>query len=155
MGGFAARVRPFTFDRSWTFPVAPDALWDVLTRTDDYTTWWRWLREFDAGELTEGTAARCVVRGPFPYSLNFTVNVVEIETSRSVRTEVSGDLAGPARLEIEPDGDGSTARLAWEVELCSPMLRELARWARPLMEWGHGWVVDNGVRQFRRVHAYR
>jgi hypothetical protein len=148
-------MRPFTFDRSWDFAVAPEELWAVLQRTDEYTTWWRWLREFEAGELAEGTAARCVVRGPFPYSLNFTVNVVEIVPSQLVRTEVTGDLAGPARLEVQPDAAGCTARLVWEVEACSPILRELARWARPLMEWGHGWVVDNGVRQFRRVHGYR
>ena len=148
-------MRPFTFDRSWTFPVPPEELWEVLQRTDDYPRWWRWLREFDAGELTEGTPARCVVRGPFNYSLNFTVNVIEVVPSQLVRTEVTGDLAGPARLEIEPAAEGCTARLAWEVELCPVPLRELARWARPLMEWGHGWVVDNGVRQFRRVHGYR
>ena len=142
-------VKPFGFDRSWTFPVPPADLWDILLRTDDYPRWWRWLREFESDGLTEGAAARCVVRGPFPYSLNFTVNVLEIGPGRLVRTEVTGDLAGPARLEIAADGDGSAARLLWELELCSPVLRELARWARPLMEWGHGWVVDNGVRQFR------
>jgi len=147
-------MKPFAFDRSWRFPVAPESLWRVLERTDDYRSWWRWLREFDSDGLVVGSASRCAVRGPFPYSLNFTVHVREVVPAALVRTEVTGDLAGPARLEIAADGDGSTARLAWELELCSPLLRELARWARPLMEWGHGWVVDNGVRQFRRVHSY-
>jgi hypothetical protein len=142
-------MRPFTFDRTWEFTAAPDALWDVLGRTDDYPRWWRWLREFDSDGLDVGSASRCVVRGPFPYSLAFTVHVRVVEPAVLVDTEVTGDLAGPARLEIAPNGDGSTARLVWEVELCPPLLREMARWARPLMEWGHGWVVDNGVRQFR------
>ncbi len=141
---------PFALDRSWHFDVAPTDFWDVLERTADYPRWWRWLREFDSDGLEEGTSARCVVRGPFPYSLNFTVNVVEIERGRLVRTDVTGDLVGPAHLEVAPDGDGCTARLVWQLELCSPVLRELARWGRPLMEWGHGWVVDTGVRQFRR-----
>ena len=149
-------VKPFAFDRTWTFDVPPNELWAVLVRTDEYPHWWRWLREFDAsGGLDVGTSARCVVRGPFPYSLTFVVDVIEVVDNELVRTQVTGDLAGPARLEIERTAAGSRARLAWEVELCSPLLRELARWARPLMEWGHGWVVDNGVRQFRRVHAYR
>lgn len=152
MGGAAPIVKPFAFDRTWTFPDTPDELWAILQRTDEYRAWWRWLREFDTDGLVEGGSARCVVRGPFPYSLNFTVHVRKVEECHLVETEVTGDLAGPARLEIEPDGNGSRARLVWSVELCSPLLRELARWARPLMEWGHGWVVDNGVRQFRRIH---
>ena len=53
-----ARVRPvsapFRFDRIWTFPVPPAELWAVLERTDDYVSWWSWLREFDADGLHAG-----------------------------------------------------------------------------------------------------
>jgi hypothetical protein len=52
---------------------------------------------------------------------------------------------------VAPAGDsGSVARLAWEMELHRPMLRSAARFGRPVMEWGHDWVVANGVEQFRR-----
>jgi hypothetical protein len=39
-------------------------------------------------------------------------------------------------------------RLAWEMELCRPVLRAAARFGRPVMEWGHDWVVTTGVEQF-------
>jgi hypothetical protein len=42
------------------------------------------------------------------------------------------------------------ARLAWEMELGRPVLRAAARFGRPVMEWGHDWVVANGVEQFLR-----
>lgn len=83
-----------------------------------------------------------------PYSLRFTVTVGRLVPGSLVETEVSGDLEGPARLEVEADGRGSTARLVWTMELCHPALRAAALVARPLLEWGHEWVVDNGMRQF-------
>jgi hypothetical protein len=43
------------------------------------------------------------------------------------------------------------------MELRRPMLRAAARFGRPVMEWGHDWVVGNGVEQFLqralRVHV--
>jgi uncharacterized protein YndB with AHSA1/START domain len=142
-------MKPFTYDRTWTFALAPDELWSVLTRTDEYPLWWRWLRGFDTAGLIEGEYADCVVRGPLPYSLTFRIHILEVVPSELVRTEVSGDLDGPARLELTPKGADCNARLSWSVDLRSPLLRPMARWARPLMEWGHNWVVDNGVARFR------
>ena len=130
----------------------PSTLWGALSRTDQFPQWWTWLREFDGGPLVEGAAARCVVRAPMPYSLRFTVHVDHVEPERLVDTRVSGDLAGAARLEIEPVGGGleSEARLVWSVEVRDPILRSASLVARPLMEWGHDWVVSAGVMQFRR-----
>ena len=38
---------PFHFDRTWDFPVTPAVFWSTIARTDDYTSWWSWLRDFD------------------------------------------------------------------------------------------------------------
>ena len=96
--------------------------------------------------------ARCVVRAPLPYTLRFDVHVDEVVPGELVAAHVEGDIAGPARLEIEPDAhaDGSHARLVWSVDLRAPLLRRFAVVGRPVMEWGHEWVVTNGVRQFRQ-----
>jgi uncharacterized protein YndB with AHSA1/START domain len=142
---------PFEFDRSWTFEVAPEALWAALTDVEQYPVWWPWLRRFEAGgdALTEGTVARCTVKAPLPYALDFTVAIVDVEPLRRVEALVDGDLRGPARLLVGPDREGARATLQWEVELRDRVLRTASRLARPLMEWGHDWVVDSGVRQFR------
>lgn len=146
-------IAPFTFDRAYVFTLEPDALWKVLDRTDQYPMWWRWLREFDTdgvSGLHEGMQARCVVRGPLPYSLRFAVRIESLTPGRLVETHVSGDLAGPARLELEPVDGGTSARLVWALEIVDPALRATTRTARPLMEWGHNFVVNRGVRAFRQ-----
>ena len=118
---------------------------------EDFPSWWSWLRRFDCPDgLVPGSVAHCEVRAPLPYSLRFDVRVDEVEPASSLSATVSGDIAGPARLTLAPAPGGAAADLWWEVEVQAPVLRTGARWARPLMAWGHEWVVATGVRQFRR-----
>jgi len=141
---------PFRFDRTWTFAVPPEELWAVLTKTDQYVGWWSWLREFDADGIRPGNTARCTIQAPLPYALRCTIHVDDVIAARAIHTMVSGDLRGPARLEIDRAGDGSTARLVWSLDLGNPVLARLARVGRPLMSWAHDVIVATGVEQFRR-----
>jgi hypothetical protein len=145
-------LAPFRFDRTWDFAEPPEALWAVLTRTEDFRRWWPWLRELSGDGLVPGGRSACVVRAPIPYTLRFTVAVRELVPGRVVHAVVDGDLAGPARLEVGSGqaGAGSVARLWWEMELRRPMLRAAALVGRPVMERGHDWVVSSGMEQFLR-----
>ena len=139
----------FHFDRTWTFAVPPDELWDVVTRTDHYQRWWTWLRRLDAPEVRAGAVAACVIQAPLPYALRLHIAIERAEAPSTIETYVRGDLDGPARLEIEPTAGGSSARLAWELEVRGRALRQVARVARPVMVWAHDRVVATGVDQFR------
>jgi hypothetical protein len=140
----------FHFDRTWAFDVPPDDLWEVVNRTHDFRSWWTWLRDFEAPGVHAGAQARCVIQAPLPYALRLDIDVERAERPSMIETYVRGDLDGPARLEIEPSGNGSIARLVWELEVRDPVLRRVARIARPVMEWAHDRVVATGVEQFRR-----
>lgn len=145
-------IAPFTSDRMFEFDAAPDVVWKTLEQTDRFPVWWRWLRTFETdgvSGLHEGARAECAVRGPLPYAVRFTVALRTVEPERLVDAEVTGDIEGPARLELTPTATGSSARLVWSVRLVDPALRASARVARPLMQWGHDWVVSRGVRAFR------
>jgi uncharacterized protein YndB with AHSA1/START domain len=141
-------TRPFRFDRTWTLPVTPARLWSILGRTDEYVTWWSWLREFEATGLESGTTARCTIQSPLPYSLRCAIQLDEVVAGERISTTVDGDLRGPAVLVIREHPDGATARLAWSVTLGDPMLAALATVARPAMAWAHDQVVAIGFRQF-------
>ncbi|MGZ4690231.1 MAG: hypothetical protein ACXWAY_11435 [Acidimicrobiia bacterium] len=141
---------PFCFDRTWWFPVAPEQLWSVLHRTDQYPSWWSWLREFEAEGFAPGTIACCVIQSPLPYALRCSIRVDEMQAPETIVTTVTGDLRGPARLEVGRVTDGCTARLVWSLTPGNPMLRGLARVGRPAMVWAHDRVVATGVDQFRR-----
>lgn len=141
---------PFQFEGRWHFSVTPDELWRTFSHTERFPQWWPWLRIVESSGLVQGTVSRCVVRAPVPYALNFTVALLEVVPPSRVVTAVSGDLEGPARLDVLAQGSGSEVRMSWQLEVRAPLLRAAALLARPLMNWGHNWVVETGVRQFRR-----
>jgi hypothetical protein len=141
-------VTPFHFDRTWGFDVSVGALWDAVSDTTRFPEWFPWLEADHLGPLVPGTVARFRVDPPLPYRLNLTVSVLDVQDGRSVDTEVSGDLAGPARLEVGADGDGSSARLVWSLVVQRPALGILERVARPVMVWGHDAVVARGLQRF-------
>jgi hypothetical protein len=145
---------PFRFDRAWDFAVTPEELWATLEQTDRYTVWWPWLRELDVegGGLQTGATARLVIQAPLPYQLRCAIHVDEAVPARLLVGRVSGDLAGPARLELDPNGDGAAARLQWTLEVQSPRLRPLATVARPALSWAHDRIVERGLDQFE-AHA--
>jgi carbon monoxide dehydrogenase subunit G len=144
----------FRYDRTFSFAVGRDFLWDALTDTARFPEWWPWLRSFEldgqaATDLVPGTVATCAVKAPLPYTLEFRVRVEGVDPGRSIDTHVTGDLRGPARLEVAGVGEASTARLTWAVELEAPLLSVASLIARPVLVWAHDRVVSSGVEQFR------
>jgi hypothetical protein len=144
----------FRYDRTFEFAVGRDFLWDALTDTAGFPEWWPWLRSFELDGrattgLSPGAVATCAVKAPLPYRLEFRVHVDRVDTGGSIDTRVTGDLQGPARLEVASVGEASTARLTWEVELAVPLLSVASLVARPVLVWAHDRVVSSGVEQFR------
>ena len=136
-------------DRRHSFSVSPEELWDVMVRVDSYREWWPWLRSFDAPALATGEVWTAVVQPPLPYRLRFDIRLVEVEAPRVASAEVSGDIEGCARLEIEPTSAGSELHLVSELAPTNAMLRAVAQLAQPVVRFGHEWVLDTGLRQFR------
>ena len=147
------RSAAFAFDRSWTFPVSRADLWSRLSDTSSFSSWWPWLRSFESVPIEEGARTRCVIGPPLPYVLTVDLAVARVVESESIDVDVAGDLRGPACLELGDGDDGSTARLHWTLEVQRPMLRRAAVLGRPILQWGHDWVVRNGVEQFRATIA--
>jgi hypothetical protein len=141
----------FDYDRRFEFAVSPEAFWQTVSRTDSYPDWWTWLRDFESDGLHTGSRTECVIRAPLPYALRVTIDVERAIRPARVESRVSGDLDGPARLEISPTASGCAARLVWSLELREPWLARLARFTRPVLTWAHDRIITSGVREFERV----
>jgi hypothetical protein len=142
---------PFRFDQRWAFSIPPGEFWATIGQTDRFPEWWSWLREFDADGLHEGASARAVIQAPLPYTLRLVVHVERVVPGEAIDARITGELEGPARLEVAPASAGCTARLSWSLELRDRWLSRLSRVARPAMTWAHDRVVEVGVRQFERA----
>ena len=136
-------------DRRVTFDEPPEQVWEAVTHPERYTTWWPWLRRLDATGLAEGEVWVCDVQPPLPYSLRFTITIGEVVAGRSVQASVGGDITGTACVDLTPLGDATEVHVVSDLAPSAGVLRAFARVARPLVTWGHDWVLDQGVRQFR------
>ncbi len=139
----------------FAFAVPPETLWTSIEHGERFEAWWAWLREFrlEGPGLEAGAVLHGVVSPPVPYAMR-----IRVELDRCVRPEridatVHGDLEGPACLVLEPDGAGTVAEVAWTVEMTQRAMRLAARFAHPLMRWGHDLVVEATVNGYRRQLA--
>ena len=144
----------FHLDRRFVFDREPEAVWDALSRPQDYPRWWSWLRSVDADGLTEGTTARCLIRAPVPFTLRLELHVDRVEPGRRIEVTAGGDLVGPGALELAPHPGGTELRLVWDLEPHQRLMRAAGLLSRPLLQWGQDWVVRTGARQFRQ-RAFR
>ena len=139
----------FRSDREWTFDVPPTVLWDRVTSTQDYPGWWPWLERFrpESG-FCAGARWHCTVSPPLPYVLRFTVHLDDVDAPNEVTARIDGDIRGDAVLTVEAAPGGSSARVRSSLAPANPLLRGVGTAMRPLVEWGHDWVLDTGRRQF-------
>ena len=144
---------PFiTYRRCYRFDLAPDRLWDRIEEFDQFEHWWPWLTEFrsEGLGLSAGSVLHGVVTPPLPYRMRLRVELVDCERPHSIDATVGGDLIGDARLRLHHDGGGTSAEVAWTVEMLQPAMRLASRIGRPLLQWGHDRVVEMAVVGFRR-----
>jgi hypothetical protein len=65
---------------------------------------------------------------------------------------VSGDIEGQATITIRATGDGCELRLTSDLDARRGTLLGLTDLVPGLGRYSHDWVLDRGLRQFRR-HA--
>src|SRR5581483_22373 len=145
-------------DRQYAFDVDRDAFWSAIESTDAYRRWWPWLRQLDARGLVAGDTWTCVVQPPLPYALRFTVTIDEVVPGVRAVATIAGEIEGDAWLEVTHRAacyrrrGGCDGRLVSSLTPACGVLSTIAAVARPVAQFGHDWVLDVGMRQFRR-HA--
>jgi carbon monoxide dehydrogenase subunit G len=140
------------YEGRFSFPAPPQEVWSAVEHFERFESWWGWLGELrvEGPGLAAGSVLHGVVAPPLPYRMRLRVVLLECVPPRSVDASVNGDLVGHARLVLEPEGTGTRASVAWEIEMMQRPMRMAARVAAPLLRWGHDRVVDATVAGFRR-----
>lgn len=136
-------------DRNYRFEAPPETVWNAIGRVDDYRTWWPWLHQFDAAGLIAGDEWRCTLRPPLPYVLSFSLRLGEVVPHERITATVEGDIVGRAELTITPDGGGTAVGLVSTLAPHNGVLRAFMAVAPWLARFGHDWVLDTGLQQFR------
>jgi hypothetical protein len=136
-------------DQRHSFDASPEELWAAMVSVDRFRSWWPWLRRFDAAGVAPGDVWTATVQPPLPYRLTFDLLLTEVQRPRLVAVDVTGDIEGAARLEVTRRGSGSELHFTSELTPTSSVLRAVAQVAPPVARFGHQWVLETGLRQFR------
>ena len=140
---------------TFRFSVGPEAVWDAMESTGEFERWWGWLGEFrlEGRGLQAGSVLVGVVSPPLPYRMRIRAELEQCARPSFIDAAVHGDLEGRARVELVPDGEGTAVTVAWTIEMMLRPMRIAAKFAYPLLRWGHDRVVDATVAGFRRQLA--
>lgn len=135
-------------DRHYLLQAPATSVWAAMGQVGDYQRWWPWLASFDGTAVEAGQRWSCVVQPPLPYRVRFTVALAEVEAAVCAVATVEGDIVGDARIDLVDRGPTCELRLQSSLAPAKPALAALAAVARPLVTFGHNWVLDTGARQF-------
>ena len=142
-------------DRWHTFPAPRHAVWDAMASVDRFTTWWPWLREFDAVALAVGERWTCTIRAPIRYPVRFTLDLVDIVPAQHVAAVFSGDVEGTAALTLTDPEPGCELHLRCDLHAVRGPAAFVSRWLPGVTRLCHDRVLDVGLRRFRSEVAGR
>ena len=141
-----------SFRDTFYFEATPEELWRALQRTDRFESWWQWMKdvELSGSALAPGSVISFRIDPPGPYELSIYVGVTSSTPARSLEGDVGGDLHGRARLDLSPEGTGTSAKVAWDLELANRAIRAVIWIARPVLLRAQHWAVEVALNGFRR-----
>ncbi|WP_405655159.1 SRPBCC family protein [Streptomyces sp. RK9] len=134
----------YRFRSVWNLPAAPETVYAVLERAEDYPRWWPQVRSVTALDGRTGTAR---LRSLLPYDLVVTAEESRRDPGRGVlEITMTGDLDGWARWTLTAVDGGTRARYDQEVDVRKALMRRLAVPGRPLFLVNHALMMRSGRR---------
>jgi hypothetical protein len=138
----------------WHFDAPIEKVWDALTASEEWPTWWGYVKE--AVEIKRGdpqgldSVRRFTWTSRLPYRLCFEVRVKALEKPNWMEGVASGDLNGIGSWRLD-NLDGSTrVTYIWTVSTAKAWMNLLAPFLVPVFTWNHDQVMLEGGRGLAR-----
>ena len=144
----------YHFVTRWLVPATAREVSDVLASPVDLPRWWPSVY-LEAEELASGgpdgvgRRVRLHTRGWLPYTLDWTLTVVESRDPHGFVFEAEGDFEGVGEWSFESEGAWLGVSFDWQIEARKPLLRLLAPFFRAALEANHRWAMRRGEESLR------
>lgn len=129
----------FTFVSRWQLESSPAAVWQLLTDTGAWPTWWHQVRRVErAASSPIGDVATLDWRSALPYGTRLRLTVVGADRLQRLEAYAQGELQGSGSWLLAPSDSGWVeVSYRWEVRLERRWMRAMSIVLRPLFEWNH------------------
>ncbi len=147
------RANVYHFEDHWQVPFPIEEVWDVLSRPEQYPSWWRgvYLRAepLDRGKTgATGAPIAVIAKGFLPYRLRFKLETLRLEKPTLIEFRATGDfVTDVSRWVLEPAGSGTVVTLELNPRVEKPVIKLLSPPLKPLFRWNHNWTMKVGQRQ--------
>ncbi len=150
----------YHFVTRWRSPGTVEEVAAVSHNVAEVVRWWpavyRQVDELAPGDAERvGMVVRVVTKGWLPYTLCWTLRVIEAHYPYDFTIEAWGDLVGRGVCTIAQVGDAAQVTYDWRVRAEKPLLRALSCLFKPLFAANHAWAMRMGERSLRLEVARR
>lgn len=138
----------YSFLTTWKFDAPIDQVYDRLLAVEQWPQWWKGVTRVQTLEQGDpdglGALHRYVWRSKLPYSLSFDMRVVKLERPYRIEGQADGELAGSGIWTLSEAEGVTTAQYRWDVRTTKAWMNLFTPIARPLFEWNHDVVMQQG-----------
>ena len=149
----------YMFETEWVLSAPIDRVFEVVSRPEDYASWWPHVQESrvlePGADSGVGRSAWYVIRSPFGYKMRFELRAIEVEKPHRIHALVRGDLVGTATHYLEDRFEGTLVRLHWYVSTTKKWMNVVAPIARPAFAFAHKFVMYEGCEAMAKLLGAR
>ncbi len=102
-----------------------------------------------AGPDGTGMVVNLYTKGWLPYTLRWTLTIIEPMTEKGFALAAAGDLNGIGRWTFTADGPEVVISYDWRVSASKPLLRRMSWLLKPVFSANHRWAMARGEESLR------
>jgi hypothetical protein len=141
-------VTAFELVSYWRIAAPLDRVWAEIVDVDAWPSWWRAVRKVERlrdGDIEGiGAVRRITWATALPYTITFDVESTRSEPMHRLEGRATGELNGVGVWTLTSDGDITTVRYDWRVDLGKAWMRAFAPILRPAFAWNHNVLMGWG-----------
>ena len=138
----------FSLKTIWHIPAPIESVWPCLIHTESWPDWWKYVASVK--EIEPGSPQGILNKRSYrwhtclPYSLHLEMTVTQLIPGKSVTVAVTGDLSGTGHCTVSVEAEYTRVEFHWQVHTCKPWMNRISTLARPIFEWNHARVMEQG-----------
>ncbi|MBE9138038.1 SRPBCC family protein [Nodosilinea sp. LEGE 07088] len=138
----------YRFQTTWLLDAPIEAVWDTIVDYQALPGWWKavdQVSQIESGS-PDGTGGVWTIawKTPLGYSIAFRSTTTRVEEPYLLELEAVGEVEGNGRWELQSTDEGTLVHYFWNVKTTKAWMNLLAVFIRPLMEWNHHVVMEQG-----------
>lgn len=140
----------YQFVTHWRVSGTVDEVFDILADSGALAEWWPSVylavRETAPGDARGiGRELDLHTKGWLPYTLKWTLRVIEIEAPQRILIGAQGDFVGRGVWTLETDDDFVGVTFDWRIAAEKPLLKYCSFALKPIFARNHEWAMQRGL----------